>query len=316
MVSLSDQACKVCDNKNSNQIFTASEKMFGYGGEFKYLLCGNCSSMQLMNPPINISQYYPSNYYSFNAKESSKLKIWMKYKRFEYSLYDKGFIGKLLQIYYKTPSLITWLRVLDLKKTDKIIDIGCGNGHLILDLYEMGYKNISGIDPYIKNDIIYHNQLTISKKDIFGLEGEYDLIMMHHSFEHLSDPFIAIAEIRKHLAEKGTLLIRIPVADSYAFKHYQADWVNLDAPRHFFIFSEAGMKILAKNYGYMIDRIIYDSDEFQFLGSELYKKGKVLKDFSKSLFKKNDINDFKIHATSLNEKGLGDQACFYLKKFN
>ena len=81
------------------------------------------------------------------------------------------------------------------------------------------------------------------------------------------------------------------------------------------------MDILAKNTGFRIEKIIFDSTEFQFWGSEQYKRGIPLKgensyrvNPSKSIFSKGEMRRFKQRAKELNSKNVGDQAAFYLER--
>lgn len=57
--------------------------------------------------------------------------------------------------------------------------------------------------------------------------------MFHHSFEHIADPFETLCSVRR-LLSSGTCLIRIPIVDSWAWENYGVNWIQIDAPRHFF----------------------------------------------------------------------------------
>jgi hypothetical protein len=50
-------------------------------------------------------------------------------------------------------------------------------------------------------------------------------------------------------------------------------WVQLDAPRHFFLHSANSLGLLAGKVGMAVTETVYDSDELQFVGSEQYLKG-------------------------------------------
>ena len=64
-----------------------------------------------------------------------------------------------------------------------------------------------------------------------------------------------------------------------------------------------------------MDELVFDSDEFQFWGTGLYKKGLPL-DLSlvAENFTSEELKEFKEKALKLNQEGLGDQVCFYLTK--
>jgi len=118
----------------------------------------------------------------------------------------------------------------------------------------------------------------------------------------------------------GKVLVRIPVANCYAWEQYGVDWYQIDAPRHLAIPSTRGMEILAERAGLHLDEVVFDSDELQFCCSEQYKQGIPLKDtrsYHKNhrtdLFTSAQVESFKKKSADLNKIGHGDQACFYLR---
>lgn len=84
-----------------------------------------------------------------------------------------------------------------------ILDVGCGNGFLLNQMYGFGFKNLTGIDPFIEADIHYPNGINVYKKYISELEGRYDVIMLHHSFEHIPDPVDVFHHLDRLLKKKG-----------------------------------------------------------------------------------------------------------------
>ncbi|MCW8850119.1 MAG: class I SAM-dependent methyltransferase [Melioribacteraceae bacterium] len=182
-------------------------------------------------------------------------------------------------------------------------------------------KNLLGIDPYIKEDVKDENGLEVQKKTIKETEGKWDIIMLHHSFEHFTDPLETLQSVSALLSGKGSCIIRIPIASSYAWEHYGINWVQLDAPRHIFLHSIKSMRILAEQADLDLYKVEHDSTDFQFWGSEQYLEDIPLRDKrsyavnpSNSKFSKKDITDFTNRAKELNENAKGDMAIFYLKK--
>jgi SAM-dependent methyltransferase len=150
------------------------------------------------------------------------------------------------------------------------------------------------------------------------VRGLYRLVMFHHSFEHLPDPHAALAAARGLLAKDGRMLIRVPTCSSQAWATYGVDWVQLDPPRHLFLFSRAGFRQLAAAHGLAVERIEDDSDAFQFWGSEQYRRGIPMNDpraHSKKtpLFDAAQIAAWEAQAKALNAAGQGDQFAAVLK---
>lgn len=313
--------CKICGNESGNKEFLVKEMMMGLRENFSYFQCSKCDCLQIKEIPLNMSSYYPENYYSFKKKNSFIIDM-IKRIRAEYAFVKKGFIGKI--IYEKFPNeIVKNLSVIKLTKNSRILDVGCGNGDVIRILGLIGFKNILGIDLYIDKPIDLGNGVRILKKSIGEINEKYDVIMLNHSFEHFSDPLETFFSIKRLLSPNGICMIVIPVVDSWAWKNYGINWVQLDAPRHFFLHSLKSMDVLAKKSGLTIKNTVCASTEFQFWGSEQYKKNIPLTsstsygiDPSESIFSKEEITSFKKKANEMNSIGMGDERAFYLELGN
>ncbi len=153
----------------------------------------------------------------------------------------------------------------------RILDVGCGSGHRLYELKNAGFHHLLGIDPFIRSDIHYPNGLAIKKQTLEEVQGDWDVVMFHHSFEHLIDPLAALKLASNLLVPGGACLIRVPTASSWAWETYRENWAQIDAPRHIIIPSEQGLALLASNAGLGVARVEFDSTEFQFLGSMFYQ---------------------------------------------
>jgi SAM-dependent methyltransferase len=194
----------------------------------------------------------------------------------------------------------------------RFLDVGCGSGRLLLLLQRIGFKHLTGADPFIDADIQYPGGLTVHKRDVFTVEGSYDLIHLGHAFEHMAEPLKVLSRLRELLAPGGTAIIRIPVADSYAWRYYGTQWVQLDAPRHLFLHTRASMHRLADQAGLVFAMEQRDSTVFQFVGSEKYRSGLLLD--ATDPFTSAQHKAWARHARALNAEGTGDTATFHLQR--
>jgi len=150
------------------------------------------------------------------------------------------------------------------------------------------------------------------------VEGSWDLILFHHSLEHMPDQLETLKAASKLLTRNGVCLANLPTVSSYAWKKYRTSWVQLDAPRHFFLHSVKSLSILAEQAKLSLKGFFYNSTAFQFWGSEQYLKGvplcsrrSYLENPSNSIFSRSQIKAFERKAKELNLIGQGDAAAFY-----
>ncbi len=319
--------CQICGNEKNNRTHTAREMMFGTRDEFPYLECGNCGTVQLIEIP-DLARYYPAEYYSFN---SDSIEIEASFRRRiaarfigKHLVTGKSLVGR--RFAEMRPELTRLLpsSLLDpdvrISFDTRILDFGCGGGELLRTLRAFGFRSLAGADAFIDENKTFSGYVKIHKAGLADLEPAFDLIMLHHSFEHLPDPRVSLNEIRRLLTDTGTCLIRIPLA-SYAWKKYGVNWVQLDPPRHLFLYTEHSFRQLAEGSGFEVEKVVYDSTAFQFSASEQYMLDIPMNDprsfagaSETSIFTQQQIDDWEADAIRLNAEGRGDQACFYLKK--
>lgn len=282
--------------------------------EFSYGECSNCGSIQILEVPEDIDQYYPPYYMSFN-QEVEVLKRKSFFKRMIKNMRMKR---KYKQ---STGSKLDYLRPVNLMPDARILDIGCGKGALICSLFNLGFERITGVDKFIKEEIDHGFGVKVLKKSLPELETNvYDLLIMHHVLEHVDDQIEELTQCNRLLKKNGVLLITIPILGE-AWDIYKENWVQFDAPRHFVLHTLKSMNILAEKTGFRIVETIFDSTGLQFVGSELYLKDIPLTTADThdwypfhETFTPDEMNEFEERAKVLNAKGRGDAASFYLLK--
>jgi len=312
--------CRVCGNQARNAEHIAREMMFGLREEFRYLECGRCGCVQIATLPENMARYYPDTYYSKRTKLPECAGGVRALGRR---------LGAAIRLRWAGPwkprgnysQVYEWLRTTRTTFTSAILDVGCGRGKLLHQLRQVGFRNLVGVDPFIDADLHYDNGITIFKGSLADIDGTFDLVMMHHSFEHMEDPCTALHSARRLLRPDGYLLIRIPLADSFAWRNYGVHWFQLDAPRHFFLHSRRSIAILAERTGFEVVKVRWDSNASQFWGSEQYLRDiphhgeqSYKENRANSIFDAKQIRDWERKAQDLNRRGEGDQACFYLRR--
>jgi SAM-dependent methyltransferase len=324
------QDCRVCGASISgSRKHKVREMYFGSREWFSYVECSSCGSLQIEEIPPDLSRFYPANYYAQAAPAVYQENIVQRARyllRGQLTLHQLGhrsLIGSLISaLHHGKNALPIWLdgRYVNVTLDSRILDAGCGNGVLLAGLRRFGFRRLEGIEPFIKAGIDY-GTVKIHRTTLEGFSGGgYDLIMLHHVLEHLPEPSTALGQLAKMLAPGGRILIRIPVAGSYAWRHYGTDWVSLDAPRHLVLYTPCALRQVAERCGLEMCGMYYDSGAFQFWGSEQYRRDipledprSVMHDRRLGAFTQQEMDEFIRKSEELNQNQEGDQAAFIFK---
>ena len=143
---------------------------------------------------------------------------------------------------------------------------------LIRSLRKLGY-NAVGADPFIAEPVMADGRVVVAKSAIEDITHSYDVVMMHHSLEHVPDQIGTLAQVRRILAPGGTAIIRVPVIDSWAAEHFGQQWAHLDPPRHFFLHTRNSLRLAAERAGLTVREIRDDYHEFGVRGSLAVRSG-------------------------------------------
>lgn len=322
-MNASPRACRICDASGSWGDFIAREMFIGTRAEFRYFRCPDCGCVQPVEIPADLSGFYPSGYYSFEPRKVSlprgAVRFFRRLRSRAY-LFAPSSWSFLMRYLGNRQPFFDWAHRIGIGLDSRILDVGCGSGELLALMHEAGFSDLTGVDPFLPADLDYAPGLRIKRGDLSAISGEFDFVMLNHSFEHMPNPSGSLRALKALLAPGGVLLIRVPLAEGAAWEKYRENWVQLDAPRHLFLHTVDSLRRLAAAGGYSIAEVVYDSHAMQFWGSEQYARDIPLLDKRSyfvspedSIFSEDQIWTFEMEAARLNEIGQGDQACFYLK---
>jgi SAM-dependent methyltransferase len=305
MLASDPRAC-VC-GKSEARSFVAVERQLGLGDEFEYLECASCGSLRIATIPANLSRYYPSDYYSFRSTLPWRERLqplalavglWFPFIR-------------LSRVHFHLP---TAAQAIGFSRRDRVLDVGSGIHGMSAQLRAIGFRNAMGLDPFVAEDIKDKHGLAVKKAFLSEITEHWDKITFNHSLEHVPDPLADLRTANSLLAPGGQIVVRIPVA-AWAYAEYGPNWAQLDAPRHLFVPSERGFRALAERAGMRVTRVLYDSADMQFWGSEAYRRNESLMKAQANFWQhhsRRDRNRMLRRADELNRKGEGDQAAFFL----
>lgn len=110
-----------------------------------------------------------------------------------------------------------------LRKSDVLLDVGCGDGWYMQQLISKGYKNIFGID--IGHNVIAEASqkgLMVKLGDMHELDfpdNYFNVIFCSHTLEHAHSPQKVLREFRRVLNDKGRVVIIVPVVKEPSIFH-------------------------------------------------------------------------------------------------
>lgn len=295
--------------------------MFGTGETFPYAECEHCGTLQLLDIPPDLSVYYPSGYYSFGdpPAEDGSIERAVKAARAMLLLKAPGRLVQGLPSRHR-PVWADWFRGVVGRLDSIIVDIGSGSGRLVTYLHNNGFRAVVGYDPFVPEEAP-DGLVPIYRAFPPELMGKVRVAMLHHSLEHVTDPREALAEASDMIVDNGAVIVRIPLADSFAWRTYREDWIALDPPRHVHLLTERAMEILAAESGLRVAHRWRDASSMQFWGSEQLRQGIVLEDErslyrngSGTIFSDEVLREYERRTIALNASNEGDCGCFVLRR--
>lgn len=332
-MSIFQHACRICSSVDNHPIFIGREMMFGTREEFEYFQCIECGCLQILSIPADLSAHYPKNYgaHSVNPScERNVIRAFLLKQRFRNALFDRGYkLNKLLGYFLTIPdfrlngvlpisTVIKVSRINDFSA--RILDVGCGNWSLWLEsLRKMGFGNLTGVDPLIQKDVDKCG-IRILKKSLAEIVGQFELITLNHSLEHIPDQREILTAVRDRLAPNGVVLIRIPVVSSHVWEKYGTNWVEMDPPRHLYLHSKKSIELLGQQVGLELFQVIHDSKSFEFWGSEQNKRNIPLVsensywvNETSSEFTQPELDAFEKLTLEVNQNGTAGRSAFFFR---
>jgi 2-polyprenyl-3-methyl-5-hydroxy-6-metoxy-1,4-benzoquinol methylase len=303
-------ACKVCASFDTVSE-VATERMNNTREAFTYRTCRDCGSTCLSGPMPRLQDYYGADYYS-----GADLRPGLKFRAINLAL---GFmvrwrlLSPALAARWPQTTVYAFLVKYRVPRNARILDVGSGVGRFVYRLVDMGYRNASGVDPFVTETRVHDNGAQVRKASIESVTERYDVIFFNHSLEHTPTPKAALREAKDRLEPSGLLVVRIPLAASLAKEMFGEHWVQWDPPRHVTLFSERGFVAAAQESGLEVLEVAFDSTDFQFAGSV----GNVFKsrlDAAEShALPRQARQVFAGWARSMNRRQIGDQAMFVMR---
>ncbi len=311
-----ESTCRFCLGPVSPAL-TARDVLAQGDERFAYSECDVCGSLQIDEIPEDLERYYGLDYYT-RSQSLPTIRRGVSRRIARAVTRARLLPGRLSRaLSGRRFARLDWFRLTGTRLDDPILEVGCGSGRLLTHVSRAGFDSLLGIDPTCRAPGCAAIGLRFERQSLAQVQGRFRLVMAHHSFEHMPEPRRSFARLAERLERGGHLLLRVPIADSWARRHFGADWVQLDAPRHLQIPTRRAIETLAKTAGLRLIRVEDDSGPFQIWGSEVLRKGRSFAAGSRAARRGLGIRariGARWQARRLRRRGLGDQACFYLRR--
>jgi SAM-dependent methyltransferase len=314
----SNRLCRICNDEDKKVSYKAKEMLCGLRDEYTYFICPNCKCLQIEEVPNDLSKFYPGEYYSFRTESKVKAFLRSKWAKYSYNKNISNFIGALLYLIKGEYADISYFKILKINKHSRILDVGCGMAHSLVCLGELGYTDLTGVDPYVQK-AWSNGSVTVLNCDLADLNRKFDVIISNWSFEHMDDPEGVLNSFKRLLNEDGMLVLRIPMVSSFAWRKYGVSWYNMDPPRHLYLHSYESLNIILGKVSLRIINIFHESNWRSLFLSYCYENNISPADSSllvkiKLIFLK--IIKFKYFnnlSNSINKNEESDLVCFVIK---
>jgi len=243
--------CPACGSKKIAAFRTGVDYHYGIEGEYSTDRCANCGLVFLNPMPTvaELARFYPDDYYSYQPPE-----LETGWKR---GLAE--FVGLRKQTYL--PSF---------PSPGRALDLGCGAGHYLLKLRSMGWevhgselsKAAAAAGRSVGLDI-RSGELTEA-----GFPADhFDFVRSNHSFEHIPNPDVILAEIKRILKPGGTLFVGVPNLDSFWARHFGPHWWYFGLPVHTHNYDSSNLPKLLERHGFRVRKLLWNSDYASSTGS-------------------------------------------------
>lgn len=218
--------CPICNNKKKELL----KKYKGHHPVFSKLKIATCTQCELT--------------YAYPMPSSSELESYYQ----GYWNGDVASINPSTLRYYLAQSInrVSYLKSkIKLVNGIKVLDIGAGSGMFLDALNHEGFDiDYIAIEPdLIQSNILLKKnkvQKVFSKIEHLDKGLRFDLIILSHVLEHVSQPNIFIKKITSMLQPSGVIYIEVPNQDHLFKKEFEP---------HILFFNHSSLKVLLSQFG-------------------------------------------------------------------
>jgi SAM-dependent methyltransferase len=241
--------CPLCGGGSEELFMIARDRLFGQPGEYPMVRCTKCDLRFLASRPSldALGVHYPLAYFPYKKIEDEHPLLRPFTRRFENTHWQR-----MLERIERGTGRFT--------QTSEVLDIGCGNNHLLERVKEIrgcvgtGVEFNPDVAAYVR-DVRKMPVVAGTLHDAKFPDARFDVVTMNGYLEHEPFPRAVLEETRRVTKEGGFVSITVPQADSLPARMFGSCWAQVDAPRHLFHFTPASIDKLLAATGFELVRI-------------------------------------------------------------
>jgi SAM-dependent methyltransferase len=237
--------CCICRTREAEPV--------GVGEDFEYrtspdsfltVQCDRCGVVYLDPRPARaeLATIYPDHYHAFT--------------------FDEDHFGFVYRVRRRLEARRLLAAAGALRDGAAVLDVGCGDGFHLDLLREHGPAGwrLEGVDLDPRAaDAAEARGVVVHRGSIEELDLEpdhYDFAILIQTIEHVGDPAAVLRAIRRVLRPGGRVLVVTDNTGSLDFAiAKRRHWGGYHFPRHWYLFDERSLTLLAHRTGYVVDEI-------------------------------------------------------------
>lgn len=147
-------------------------------------------------------------------------------------------------------ALDTWKFQPYIKNDDSVLDFGCGGGYII---ERLTCRRRAGVDinPVVRREAEKRGITMYSEVYDIPSRVKFDVVISHHSLEHLENPAEILTKLRKRTKKGGYAVHVVPINDWRNDKKYDPHDIN----KHLYTWTPLLLGNLFNHCGYRIEKI-------------------------------------------------------------
>ena len=224
-----------CSHPDATSAFRVRD--YVTGDSFEVLRCGACGQTFTHPRPSSedLGRYYPQSYYGNLGRRRFPAPVeWLQ------KLLYKKRVKKIEVLWGQAPG--------------RVLDIGCGKGHLLNAFKVRGWQ-ATGVELTEASAQFGRESfgLTIhaGPTEALALPGSsFDVAILWHVLEHVESPAGLLEEVHRLLVPGGLFLVSVPDFGSPEARIMGPGWFHLDVPRHLHHFRKVELRAALVQSGF------------------------------------------------------------------